>query len=70
MSDEELEAHGGNVSMTHVDFMVGSNKLCIEATTTLGEKFLVLKDGEWAFQIANYMSDTHNIINEYVPIEK
>lgn len=49
MSDEELEAHGGNVSMTHVDFMVGSNKLCIEATTTLGEKFLVLKDGEWAF---------------------
>lgn len=49
MTDEELEAHGGNVSMEHEDFMVGSNQLCIEATTTSGETFYVLKDGEWAF---------------------
>lgn len=49
MSEEELEAHGGNISIEHEDFMVGSNKLSIEATTTLGETFYVLKDGEWAF---------------------
>lgn len=49
MSDEELEAHGGNTSMAHEDFMVGSDKLCIEATTVTGETFSVLKDGEWAF---------------------
>lgn len=49
MSDEELEAHGGNISIEHEDFMVGSNKLCIEATTTSGETFYVLKNGEWAF---------------------
>ena len=49
MTDEELEAAGGNSSLTHNDFMVGSDKLNIEATTHSGEKFLVLKDGEWAF---------------------
>ena len=49
MNDEELEAHGGNTSITHVDFMVGSESLSIEATTESGERFWVLKDGEWAF---------------------
>lgn len=49
MTDEELEAHGANTSMAHEDFMVGSSKLCIEATTCSGETFYVLKDGEWAF---------------------
>jgi len=49
MTDEELEAHGGNLSMAHEDFMVGGNKLCIKATTIDGETFDVLKDGEWAF---------------------
>ncbi|MBN2652028.1 MAG: aminopeptidase [Spirochaetales bacterium] len=37
-----------NTSMTHVDFMVGSADLQIEATCENGEKFFVLKDGEWA----------------------
>ena len=49
MSDEELEAHGANTSMTHNDFMVGSDQLSIEATTESGEKFYILKEGEWAF---------------------
>lgn len=49
MKDEELEAHGGNTSITHVDFMVGSEALSIEATTEDGERFWVLKNGEWAF---------------------
>ncbi len=49
MSDEELEAVGANVSITHVDFMVGSDKLNIVATTVDGDKFDVLKDGNWAF---------------------
>lgn len=37
-----------NTSMTHVDFMIGSSDLDIEATTASGEKFFVLKNGEWA----------------------
>ncbi len=49
MSDEELEAHGANTSITHNDFMVGSDQLSIEATTESGEKFYILKNGEWAF---------------------
>lgn len=50
MSQEELEKAGANTSITHNDFMVGSDKLTIEATTESGEKFTVLKDGEWAFE--------------------
>lgn len=49
MSDEELEACGANTSITHNDFMVGSDKLSIEAETDCGEKFYLLKNGEWAF---------------------
>nr|WP_302597007.1 aminopeptidase [uncultured Cellulosilyticum sp.] len=49
MSKEELEKAGANTSITHNDFMVGSNKLTIEATTESGETFTVLKEGEWAF---------------------
>lgn len=49
MTDEELEAHGANTSITHNDFMVGSSELSIEATTESGEKLYILKDGEWAF---------------------
>ena len=49
MTDEELEAHGANTSITHNDFMVGSSELSIEATTESGEKLYILKEGEWAF---------------------
>ena len=49
MSDEELEAHGANTSMTHNDFMVGSSELTIEAQSQNGERFYILKKGEWAF---------------------
>lgn len=49
MSEDELEAHGGNTSMTHNDFMVGCDALSIEAETYEGEKFYLLRRGEWAF---------------------
>ncbi len=49
MTKEELEKAGANTSITHNDFMVGSNQLTIEATTESGETFTVLKNGEWAF---------------------
>lgn len=48
MTDEELEKHGGNISIEHEDFMVGSDKLTIVATTVTGETFNVLTNGEWA----------------------
>ena len=49
MTEEELKSNGANTSITHEDFMVGSNRLNIVATTEDGETFDVLKDGEWAF---------------------
>ena len=49
MSEEELQKHGANTSITHEDFMVGSDKLNIVATTEDGKTFEVLKNGEWAF---------------------
>lgn len=49
MNDEELEAHGVNNSLTHVDFMVGSSDMSIIGETSNGENFQVFKNGNWAF---------------------
>ncbi|MFN2153424.1 MAG: aminopeptidase, partial [Anaerolineales bacterium] len=51
LSDEEFKARGGNVSMVHVDFMVGSNKMDIDGTTQDGVVEPVMRQGEWAFDI-------------------
>ena len=48
MSDEDLEAHGVNDSLTHVDFMIGSKDMNIIGETESGEKIQVFKDGNWA----------------------
>lgn len=47
MSPEELAANGANVSMTHVDFMVGSTELHIDGITASGERVAVLHNGLW-----------------------
>ena len=49
MSRDELEAHGVNVSMTHVDFMVGSEDLEITGITHDGEEIAVFRNGNFAF---------------------
>ncbi len=51
MTKEELEAAGANTSLTHVDFMVGSTALDVEAETETGEKFFILKEGNWGFEV-------------------
>ena len=51
LSDEEFQARGGNVSMVHVDFMVGSGKMNIDGTTADGAVEPVMRDGEWAFDV-------------------
>jgi aminopeptidase len=37
------------MSIAHVDFMVGSDKLDIDGITRDGKKEPVLRAGEWAF---------------------
>jgi aminopeptidase len=51
LSDEEFKALGGNVSMIHVDFMVGSGQMDIDGTTADGHIEPVMRSGEWAFDV-------------------
>lgn len=49
MSKEELYAHGVNDSLTHVDFMIGTADLNIEATLEDDSKVMIFKEGVFAF---------------------
>jgi aminopeptidase len=51
LSDEEFKQRGGNVSMVHVDFMVGSGKMDIDGLRTDGVTEPVMRQGEWAFDV-------------------
>jgi aminopeptidase len=48
MSHEELLAHGANVSLTHVDFMIGSAELDIDGELADGMKEAIFRNGNWA----------------------
>ena len=49
MKEEELDKAGVNDSLTHVDFMVGTEDLSIIGETRDGEKVKVFENGNWAF---------------------
>lgn len=49
MSDEELMAHGLNVSSQHTDFMIGTPDLSIVGTTHDGERIEIFKNGNFCF---------------------
>jgi len=51
LSDEEFKALGGNVSMAHVDFMVGSGQMDIDGLQEGGTTEPVMRQGEWAFDV-------------------
>ena len=47
-TEEEIKAIDLNKSMIHVDFMIGTADLSIEALTYDGKKVQIFKDGTWA----------------------
>jgi len=47
MPDEEFEAAGGNRSVMHVDFMIGSAALDVDGVLEDGSKEPVMRAGEW-----------------------
>lgn len=49
MSDDEFAAAGGNTSLTHVDFMIGSANMDIDGITQDGQTEPLMRQGEWAF---------------------
>jgi aminopeptidase len=51
LTEEEFNASGGNTSLTHVDFMIGSPQMDIEGITENGSHEPVMRAGEWAFDI-------------------
>lgn len=50
MSPEKLASLGCNISLIHVDFMIGSDKMNIDGITQDGRAEPVMRNGEWAFE--------------------
>lgn len=51
MDDEALDQHGVNDSLTHVDFMIGSEKLDIDGVLEDGSTEAVFRNGTWALDV-------------------
>jgi len=51
MTEEEFQANGGNFSLTHNDFMIGSDKMDIDGICDDGTLEPVMRSGEWAFDV-------------------
>lgn len=49
MTKEQFVAAGGNDSLIHVDFMIGSNQMDIDGIRADGTREAVMRNGEWAF---------------------
>jgi aminopeptidase len=47
MGDEEFERAGGNLSATHVDFMIGSPELDVDGVLADGAVEPVMRSGDW-----------------------
>ncbi len=51
MTDDEFKRAGGNVSLTHVDFMFGSGAIDVDGITHDDVTEPVIRGGEWAFEV-------------------
>ena len=51
MTDDEFASAGGNASKDHVDFMVGSTEMDVDALTESGSSEPMMRQGEWAFKM-------------------
>ncbi len=49
MSDEDFAEAGGNNSLVHVDFMMGSGDMDIDGILADGSREPIFRQGEWAF---------------------
>jgi aminopeptidase len=51
MSDEEFKALGGNRSLVHIDFMIGSEQMDVDGITQEDAVEPVMRNGDWAFKV-------------------
>ena len=49
MTKEQFTAAGGNDSLVHVDFMIGSNQMNIDGIHEDGSREAIMRSGEWVF---------------------
>lgn len=56
MNEEELDQHGVNDSLVHVDFMIGSEKLDIDGVKQDGTSEPVFRNGTWALDVKGNQS--------------
>ncbi len=48
LTPEQIHAQGGNKSLIHIDWMIGSDKIDIDGIKPDGSKVPVMRKGEWA----------------------
>lgn len=48
LSPEQIQAQGGNKSLIHIDWMIGSDKIDIDGVKPDGWRVPVMRKGEWA----------------------
>ncbi len=53
LSDEAFAAAGGNQSLVHVDFMIGSNDMDVHGVTEAGTTEPIMRAGQWAFDLSD-----------------
>ncbi len=51
MSDTEFAAVGGNSSLGHIDFMIGSGLMDVDGLKIDGTAEPIMRDGEWAYEV-------------------
>ena len=48
LSPQQIAAQGGNQSLIHIDWMIGSDKTDIDGVDADGRRVPVFRQGEWA----------------------
>ncbi len=48
LTQEQIKSQGGNSSLIHIDWMIGSDKVDIDGIKTDGTRLPVMRQGEWA----------------------
>ena len=51
MAGDDFAAHGGNRSLIHLDFMIGSAQMDVDGLTPSGAAEPLMRAGEWAFEV-------------------
>jgi aminopeptidase len=51
MSDEEFLSAGGNLSLGHLDVMIGSGEMDVDGILPDGTPEPLMRSGEWAFEV-------------------